>query len=65
MSEDNKGDKNLDNLGTERQPFPKTSAQVIGWKSAGSSEHTYGVREQRARRKCDLVRVLKWPYEGL
>ena len=65
MSREKKEDKNLAQGDTGQQPFPQTSAQVIGWKSTNATAHSYGIQESRARRKCDFLQVLQWPYEGM
>ncbi len=65
MSQQTQGDKNSADKEKEKQTFPKTSAQVIGWKASKAATHTYGIPESRARGKCDVLRVLQWPHEGL
>ena len=49
----------------EKRPFPKTSAQMVGWKSSIAAKDVYGIPDTRARGKCDVLRVLQWPHEGL
>ena len=65
MSREKKEDKKLAQGNTGQQPFPRTSSQVIGWKSSKATAHSYGIQESRARRKCDFLQVLQWPYEGM
>lgn len=65
MSEGNNCTKDQAQVDKERQSFPRTSAQVIGWKASKGSTCTYGIPESRARGKCDVLRVLQWPHEGL
>ena len=55
----------MSKIDDKKQPFPKTSAQMIGWRASKVSTHAYGIPESRARGKCDVLRVLQWPHEGL
>ncbi len=54
-----------DTNANEKMPFPKTSAQMVGWKSASAAKDAYGIPDTRASGKCDVLRVLQWPHEGL
>eukprot|EP00794_Sanderia_malayensis_P020158 gene20158-22133_t len=49
----------------EKKPFPKTSAQMVGWKSSATAKDAYGIPDTRAKGKCDVLRVFQWPHEGL
>ena len=44
--------------------FPATDSQMIGWKSALSTQNAYGIPEGRAKGKCDLLRTFNWPAES-
>lgn len=65
MLEDKNEGKNAPHNDSDQQSFPKTTARMIGWKASKASGHAYGIPESRARRKCDVLRVLQWPLEGM
>ena len=37
---------------------------MIGWKSAVDKRCPYGVPENQARGKCDILKTFDWPQEG-
>lgn len=50
--------------GGDREKFPETHSQMIGWKSALSKRNPYGIPEGRAEGRGDLYRTFNWPQEG-
>ena len=49
----------------KKKPFPKTTTQMIGWKAPEDARHAFGIAESRARKKCDILAVFRWPQEAL
>uniref|UniRef100_A0A7M6DMM5 Uncharacterized protein n=1 Tax=Clytia hemisphaerica TaxID=252671 RepID=A0A7M6DMM5_9CNID len=47
-----------------KKSYPRTDAQMIGWKSAVARRNPYGVPEAHARGKCDILKTFEWPQEG-
>ncbi|XP_014665611.1 PREDICTED: uncharacterized protein C20orf85 homolog [Priapulus caudatus] len=47
--------------------FPKTTAGEIGWKSTRDDYRLekYGRYAPNARGICGILKLLKWPYEGI
>lgn len=49
---------------TLKKAFPRTDSQMVGWKSAVAKRNPYGVPENQARGKCDILRTFDWPQES-
>jgi len=47
---------------TDKMSFPETSSQMIGWKSEVLQRKEV---ERNARGKQDIVKLFKWPREGV
>ncbi|XP_065661216.1 ciliary microtubule inner protein 1 isoform X2 [Hydra vulgaris] len=59
---DNKEDHLKNN--NRENTFPKTNAQMIGWKSALNKLNQYGISEIRAKGKSDIFKTFDWPQES-
>ena len=49
----------------KKKAFPKTTTQMIGWRAPADARHSFGIAETRARKKCDILAVFRWPQEAL
>lgn len=54
--------KKIATSGNDRMVFPETTSQMIGWKPEVLPRNDV---ERHARGKQDIVKLFKWPREGV
>ena len=59
-----KQDDNLDLKIKSTKPLPSTAARMIGWRSTDPNLKLEKFGSQ-ARKKCDILKVMKWPKEAI